>query len=359
MDVRELKQLLSTAATGSLILFGTGVLLAGNRKHEQPTRPHMSAACAPNWGFNQPCWRRFPPVPDCPGTGCDLAQDGQGSSSEGQLIYTPENSLLLPNSQITTPEYRGIQSPISVFPYSTPGASDGAATGMPALPSLNNGSSSSEIQPQFSSPEPMNGPLTPNMRDFPPASGSGLPNALPPLPSPPTPVPQIPTPDQSSLQRSYRSSGSEQPLMGLAHLSRANNGPTSSRYEISGQSGGVATPSSLTSALITNARSMPVAEPQHHQIQTVSSTGGRYGNVLRSQQIPVPNTAVPGVTRNPMALASQSRIIANQPKSSASYRSATSMPPVQATPLPLFAPTLLPLERNFPTIPSESLRSTP
>ena len=60
MDVRQLTQLFSFAAGGSLILLGSSAVLAGHRSHEQPTRPHMSAACSPNWGFNQTCWSRFP-----------------------------------------------------------------------------------------------------------------------------------------------------------------------------------------------------------------------------------------------------------------------------------------------------------
>ncbi len=364
MDVRELKQLLSTAATGSLILLGTGALLAGDRCHEQPSRPHLSAACAPNWGFNQTCWRRFPPVPDCPGTGCDLTQESYGSPLPQQQIYTQENSLLLPSSQIVTPEYGSVQSPLSGFRYSMPGASGGAATGMPPLPSLGNSAPSSTMQPQFSTTEPLNGPPAPNMGNFPPTyvPGSGSPIALPPLPAPMTPVPQVPMPDQSSLQRSYRSSGSEQPLTGLAQSS-SNNGQMTSRYGVPGQSGGVGAPGSpLTNALITNATSMgsmPIVELPRRPVQNLSSTGGRYGNVSRSQQVPAPNVTVPGIGQPPMTFASQSRIMTSQPKSSASYRSGAAMPQVPATPLPLFVPAPLPLERDFPTIPSESLRSTP
>ena len=67
MDVRHLTQLFSFAAEGSLILLGSSAVLAGHRSHEQPTRPHMSAACSANWGFNQTCWSRFPAVQGCPG----------------------------------------------------------------------------------------------------------------------------------------------------------------------------------------------------------------------------------------------------------------------------------------------------
>lgn len=362
MDVRELKQFLGSAAAGSLILLGSSGVLAGNRPHEQPTRPHMSAACSPNWGFSQTCWSRFPAVPDCPGNGFGTGPETYGTPSQQQMIYMPQSSLYLPNLQLVAPQSEGIQSPISVFPNSLPAATGGSMNGMPAMPPLSIAPPAPEIQPQVLPGQPLNGPMTPNLRVFPPSSGPGGSNVLPPLPAPPASAT-----NQSNLHRSYRSSGLEQPTMGFSHSSAVNNGQITSRYGNSWPSAGLAHPSSLTSALVANSQSMSFSEPQRRSVQSVvlGSAGSRYGLASQTQQmpsagqIPAANLAVPGSTHIPMTQASQSRAIPNQSKPSSSYRSAAAMPGVPAASRSPFVPTQLIPMQNCLTIPPESLRSTP
>ena len=180
MDVRQLTQLFNFAASGSLILLGSTAVLAGHRLYEQPTRPHISAACVPNWGFNQTCWSRFPPVPGCPRTGCDPMPGGYGSLPSQQLLDMPQNSLLLPEPLIVAPMDGNSQAPISVFPNSAPQAGFG---GMPAP----DGTLPSGTSPTQSAP--FRDPSIPDARSIP---GSSSP--LPPLPAPP-----LPAPGQSSL----------------------------------------------------------------------------------------------------------------------------------------------------------------
>lgn len=89
MDVCKWTRLFFRAAAGgSLVLAGSAVLLAGDRHHEQPTRPHISAADSPNWGYNQTCWSRFPAVPDCPGNSREFSPEGYGYQSyPSQPVY--------------------------------------------------------------------------------------------------------------------------------------------------------------------------------------------------------------------------------------------------------------------------------
>ena len=191
MDVRQLTQLFSFAASGSLILLGSTAVVAGHRSYEQPTRPHISAACAPNWGFNQTCWSRFPPVPGCLDTGCDNTPGDYENLPSLQLLYTPQHSLLLPDPHIVSPVDGNSQAPISVFPNSVPQSGFG---GMPAP----NGLLPSVPPPQQFAPSRV--PSIPDASSIPESPVPGPLSPLPPLPAPPLPVPPLPVPSQSSLQ---------------------------------------------------------------------------------------------------------------------------------------------------------------
>jgi hypothetical protein len=134
MDVRQLTRLLRLAAKGSLVLLGATVVHAGDRPHEQPTRPHMSATCSPNWGFNQTCWSRFPEVPPCQGSGCNVGPEGYENNPSQQMLYSPQNPMTYQNSQIVSPVYGSSQRPISVLPDSVQAEVDASSGGMSTMP---------------------------------------------------------------------------------------------------------------------------------------------------------------------------------------------------------------------------------
>ncbi len=193
MDSQYLRHLLSSAATGSFLLLSASQALAGRLFPDEPSRPHVSAAGAENWGFNQTCWQRFPPIAPCDGgAGCGI---NPGMAFPGfepsAATYSPQPGMIVPN-QYSPP------MPSSSFPQGSGGMRYAPAPSMdssfgnsrdsqlvlPSSPGLQMPQSfptSDSTMPQ-GSPMPMPVPL--------PAS------ALPPLPSPPTIVPAIP--DQSS-----------------------------------------------------------------------------------------------------------------------------------------------------------------
>ena len=290
MDVRQLKQIFNIAASSSLILLGSTAVLAGNHSYEQPTRPHMSAACSPNWGFNQTCWSRFPPVQGCPGTSRDRMSDGAENHPSQQLLYTPQNSLLLPDSQILSPAYGAPQAPISVFPNAAP---DAAAGGMPAMP-FPNGFPSSTTQPQQLAP--LRDPSIPDASFVPGLPGPGASSTLPPLPAPP-----LGAPGQSSWQPNII--GPNRQMVALPISTSRSAFQTGSRYGNFEQSvfpeatTALMSPVSFTSALVPNARSMPMqgqtqqAHRHSSQPPATSSVGSRYGNAGRVQPTQLPPVA--------------------------------------------------------------------
>ena len=331
MDVRQLTRLICFAAKGSLILLGSTAVLAGNRSHEQPTRPHMSADCAPNWGFNQTCWSRFPPVQGCPGSNYYSMPESYENQPLQQMLYTPQKSLTLPGSNIVSPESGFSQAPISVFPNSAPDATSGENPGMSPAMRLPRSttqqfgpSQSPDVQP-IPDAGSFRGPLVP-----------GASSTLPPLPAPP-----LPAPGQSLLQPNIIIGPNLQLIIRQATASG--------------------------STLQAN---------QHlaHSTPT-SSAGSRYGNAWLAQQRPavqpMPFAAQiyaapydimvdanePGMANVPVSLVSQSRVLPNAAGQS-SYRSGQSMPPVSEAVRSNFQPTQLPLMSNYPTIPSQPFRST-
>ena len=353
MDVRQLTRIIGFAAKGSLILLGTTAVLAGHRSYEQPTRPHLSAACAPNWGFNQTCWSRFPPVPGCPGSGYDSMPEGYENHPQ-QLHYAPQNSLLLPDPHIVSPAYNNSQASVSVFPNSAPQAGFG---GMPAIPAPNGFPQTVTLQQQFA---PSGDPSIPEASSIPGSAVPGASSTLPPLPAPP-----LPAPGQSSMQPNMIMGPNRQMI---ARPVSALTTPlqTGSRYGNVGRSVLPATSAApvssvaFTNALVANTRSMP----------TTSSAGGRYGNARLIQ----PSTAAPQIyaalyspalnsvpqemAQVPVTLATQSRVLPVSAMSR-SYRSGSAMPQIPGVPGAQFQPTQLSPMANYPTIPAKPLRHTP
>jgi hypothetical protein len=165
MDVRELQQIIRCAAQTSLILLGTTVVQAGHLHREQPSRPHMSAAYAPNWGFNQTCWSRFPPLPPCPNNECNTMPADYENHPSQSVQYTPQNVDTTTERQLSLPVYEPMQHPHSVFPtQSTPGQNESSG-GMPMMPfdGTPHSASPQSIPPASPIPAPGHSSMQPNM----------------------------------------------------------------------------------------------------------------------------------------------------------------------------------------------------
>lgn len=205
MESRNVRQILQSAATGSFLLLSASSLPAGHIFPEQPSRPHITAGCMPNWGFNQTCWQRFPPVPPCDGaTGCNnnlspMSHDYEQSGN----IYTPQSGLVIPEQSIYSP-------PTSVLPpsangtrYAVPSFPDSPPPGSQLI--LPN-SVMPHVSADFTAPNqtvpqvpsisvPGTSFQTPPVRTF--EAAPQAPSDLPPLPAPPVSSPQ--TQSQSSF----------------------------------------------------------------------------------------------------------------------------------------------------------------
>lgn len=333
-------QLIRMTAQSSLILLGSTVVLAGDRPHEQPTRPHMHATCSPNWGFNQTCWSRFPAVPPCQSSGYVSAPDGYANDSSQQMLYTPENALMQGGSPVILPTYGSPQRPISVFPdSSSPEVLSGGLLTVPAnrLPNL-------PAPQHFGPTQPSEIPSIHGEHSQPTTPVPGL----PPLPSPP-----MSAPGHSSWQPNMIFNPNPQQFVLPATVSKLAL-QSGTRYGIVSRSmnapqlaSPVSTPissGSFVSALMTNNQMLPNAPNS-------AASAGRYGSALPSNGAQT--------SRVPLTLASQSQLLPNTPGSSSSYRSGQVMPPVNGRAQSAFQQTQLPPNQNYPTIPIEPLRSTP
>ena len=205
MDTTYIRHLLRSAATGSILLLSVSPASAGRMFPDEPSRPHVHAGSVPNWGFNQTCWQRFPPLPPCSENGSCYQDAMHGAVEYGQHettnIYTPQPGLMIPGQSFSTlpesippsnfPGLRYSQEPVYSQPGTLPNAttilpSEGPLTTVPPIPNAGPlptpSSSYSEPLQQFhaipSSPAP-----------------------LPPLPAPPALMPPAavpPVPGQSS-----------------------------------------------------------------------------------------------------------------------------------------------------------------
>ncbi len=336
MDVQQMTQLIRMTAKSSLIILGSTVVLAGDRPHEQPTRPHMSATCSPNWGFNQTCWSRFPAVPPCQSSGYVSESDGYEYSSQ-QMLYTPQNALMQGGSPIILPAYGSAQRPISVFPDSS--SPDVNVLAVPA-----------DRSPNLPMPQRF-GPMPPSKT--PPIHGEHRHPTSPVLGLPPLPTPPMSAPGHSSWQPNMIFNPTPPQIVLPATVSKQAF-QSGTRYGIVGRSMNapqLASPvstqissGSFASALVTNNQMLPNASNS-------AVPAGRYGSTLPSNGAEM--------SRVPLTLASQSRVFPNTSGSSSSYRSGQVMPPVNGRSQSAFQQTQLPPNQNYPTIPIEPLRSTP
>jgi hypothetical protein len=342
MDVRKWTQLFfRVAAGGSLVLMGSAVLLAGDRQHEQPTRPHTSAADSPNWGFNQTCWSRFPAVPDCPGNSREFSTGGSGYETylSQPMYFAPQNATMMHEHRPTAPEYGFPNSPINVYPNTSPAAQDQKSGGA-AAPSRNG-------NPQIPDPGAMQSPPIP-----------GVPSTLPPLPAPPLPAPgqssfrpNMTDPDWQMMARTVSTSGSTL--------------QTGARYAIPGRSG---MPASASAPIASGSYSGNFVSNTHSP--SAATAASRYGTARPAQQMPVGrpmyaetygpvmNANVHGMTQPSVALLSQSRVLPNSAAPTSNWSGNVMSREYNPT-RPLFYPAQLPQTSIYPTMRSEPLRNTP
>ena len=381
MDLRQITRLLRLAASGSLVLMGAAVVHAGDRQHEQPTRPHMSAACSPNWGFNQTCWGRFPEMPSCQSSGCDTGAQGYENYLSQPMLYTPQNPMMYQGSQFVSPVYGSPQRPVSVFPNSAQGNVDASSNGMSAMP-IEPAPYSGGLQ-HFGPSGPSAVPAMPQGKMQPTSPVPNAPMGLPPLPAPPKSAPGHSSwqPDKSFNQQQFvrPAAVSKQAIQSGSRYGMASRSATTSKMVPSPSAKMVS--GSLTNTLV-NRNTQPTAQTTNSAL-----TSGRYGASANSGTrgsfagTPVtnnhvtqnsPKSALPSgryasssspaatsTSRIPVSFASQSRVLPKSAGSATSYRSGRSMPPVVNSPAARFQPTQLPIRPDYSTMPVEPLRSTP
>jgi len=270
MDVRQLTRLIGIAAQGSLILLGSTAALAGHYSYEQPTRPHVSAADAPNWGFNQTCWSRFPPVPGCVRNGYDFIPEGDANQPSQQLLYAPQNALLRLDSQSVTPKYGNSQAPANVFPTTPPQTE---LEGMPAMPIPNVPSQSGAPPLQFGPSKPPSLP-----------EGSFIPGVPPTLP--PQPAPGLQAPGQSSLQMPNIMLGPNRQMIARSVSASTTPMPPSSRYGSVGRSVLPATKATQVSAVSFTNTVVAATSLSYRSGNAKPSVRGISGPQLRPAELP-------------------------------------------------------------------------
>ncbi len=314
MDAQKLRLLLRTAATGTVLLGLTVPATAGDICEKDDDRPVVQAGCLPNWGFNQTCWKRMPPVPPCTTGFCDGAYLNGGmhsgmsnevwSQSDGSTIYTPQSGVYVPGQSLSS-------APISILPqsvqgrYSAPGNGAMGSGTMPAIvpPVLSPATPVPQVPDGIVPPEailPGAAPAIPALPGPAPVPVQGLPlpqpipgGELPPLPAPPNGVPAVPG------QTLYRS---HQPIYGADGrpvVSRNNvivpSAGASARYGRAGHSMPI-------SAAQTPA--IPVSSPNSAPVRFASQPGSsnasnRYGSSApATPSAPVPRQQTPPVRRS-------------------------------------------------------------
>lgn len=239
MNSQYVRYLLRSAAAGSILLLSVSPVTAGRMFPDEPSRPHIHAGTAPNWGYNQTCWQRFPPLPPCEGEACH-ADPGQfsGQAYPGQLyqpgeIYTPQSGLVIPGQSFSTlpsslmpanseglryapgsvtnpnPASSAYPAPAELTPY------QGPPSQVPPIP-----------DPSLAFPGPINATPAP-VQDF--RAVPAPTSQLPPLPAPPVIVPPVPgqtsmAPQQLMLDASGRL------VIASSASSSAQHGSQSGRY---------------------------------------------------------------------------------------------------------------------------------
>ena len=342
MDARMLKRFFQAATVGTSML-SCLTSFAGDHRifPDEPQRPHVSAACQPNWGFNQTCWQRFPQLPPC---------DGQGSCLNGQCetnsMYVPQTlqpHMINPQAlqpQIMNPQIMNPQVPQS-YPE-TPADMHPPMSQMPSMMShpMDSGTqwSTPPAMQQFTLPVP----VVPdqNMRYSEPQSSNvpmmqapGAVPALPPLPEPApgmnVPHSQVPAiPNQTNAGPRPRDYRTIRPVQ-ITPASRVIAPENASRYgQPSASTAPVMTPlraaDNNTARLVASSRreqsatSTPVQSPPNANqkpsamrytsgtptVPVAPATSTRYSGKSKSQ---------PNAAQIPIRTSSQSRPLPTQP----------------------------------------------
>ncbi len=273
MKVSIMNQVLRSIAAGSALLLTTAPGLAGHLYPVGPSRPHVSASYAPQWGFNQTCWQRFPPVPPCDsGAGC--VADSYGSSlgtvddfSQLGMIYAPQSGLVPIQESLTN-------QPISVLPQGLGSQrySNGIATPSPVGEQLVP-ARPSNVLPGQSMPSP-------EVRTF-----QAAPLPLPPLPSSPPAVPGVP--GQSSALPHRQMFGEGERLADTANSIQSG----SSRY--GHRSANMNTRTQMASAQGTM---IPVTTVSQGRAVGTAIGGSRYGAATMNRRTVEPSFSGPAGT---------------------------------------------------------------
>jgi hypothetical protein len=254
MNVHNVKSVLWFASATAM---SAGLMMSVDAKdlrcfRDEPSRPHVSAACAPNWGYHPTCWQRFPPVEPCPTPDCQVSGMPDSWSSmpqEDSGLYVPQNQIYSgtpptgvwqPDETFSVPSGHvgPSQFPMQPGRYPVPGS----APASPTIPP-NYGQNPEMIAPRpvpgasdgFESP-PVSMPPVPATPHVIPQLPS---SELPPLPAPPEPMPS--TLDQARyfpnglIIPDGVNMGSSSPVMALGSAAPANAArpavlPTSVRY---------------------------------------------------------------------------------------------------------------------------------
>jgi len=288
MISQSLRHLLRSAATGSILLLSVAPADAGRMFSDQPSRPHIHAGTAPNWGYNQTCWQRFPPQPPCDGASCPTetgpfpGQTYPGPVYQPNEIYTPQSGLIIPDQNFST-------LPSALMPSNSEGLryAPGAATN--SHPSASHYPSPTELTP-YQGPPSQVPPIPDPSVTFPgpindaPASVQEL-NAVP---GPATPLPPLPAPPANGPPGSGQTSFAPQQL-------------------IMDPSGRLVIASS------------PGSSPQH------SSQAGRYGSPARMAVPQQPEMMIQGMAKVPVKMS-------NAPLAASSNSNRYGRSPVPAVP---------------------------
>ena len=251
MNVHNVKSVLWFASATAM---SAGLMMSVDAKdhrcfRDEPSRPHVSAACAPNWGYHPTCWQRFPPVEPCPTPDCQISPmpDDLSMSQNDSGLYVPQNQVYSgspssgvwqPGETYSVPSGHAGPSQFPMHPgrYDVPGSVPASPTmppvygQMPGITAPRPVPAAGDMSPPVSMP-PV--PAVPNVIPQRPSS------ELPPLPAPPEPMPS--TLDQARYLPSGLIlpdgiiMGHSPPVMSLGAAAPVNAGrptvmPTSGRY---------------------------------------------------------------------------------------------------------------------------------
>lgn len=242
MDSQQVGRIIRSAAAGSLLMLSAGAVMAGHHGlFSGSDRPQTSAACQPNWGYNQTCWRRFPAVPPC-----DSCLTGDLSGENYPETMSPPGQIYVPQTAYGTP-YGGENA----WQPSQPAVS-GSGGHSPEMNMMQD----YRTAPGSSLPSP-SPQAYPSMPQMPRVPSSGLPGASPALP--PLPGGLQPVPD---------------PGAGVPHQSRY--GQPTQRYA-SSQNGLLLPQQDLVMPAPHYIQQPSVPFPQAVHTPVSSGTGGRYG----------------------------------------------------------------------------------